>query len=216
MLCILVMLVVLADGHGLVLVATVFLSLESLSLVSHLEASEWQLRKDASQPCIRSLGGLWLGLSSVVLLASSPSLLHKLLPVDCLRYPVLGCRVVQDRLVHEEVSISHTWHFLEEVDWVELQIVVRFVPAVASGLDKQFLVEGGDIDFDEVLDVFGISELLVVDRVALFVLLKQGFTANWRLDLVLVGLHNSADLASCHTVALHNVHLYFKLIFVTD
>ena len=123
---------------------------------------------------------------------------------------------MQDRLVHKEVSISHTWHFLEEVDWVELQIVVRFISAVASGLDKQFLIEGCDIDVDEVLDVFGVSELLVVDRVALFVLLKQCFAADWRLNLVLVGLHNSADLGSCHTVALHDDSIVFQIYIVTD
>lgn len=90
---------------------------------------------------------------------------------------------MQDALVDQELSVAHAWHFLAEVDRVELQVVTRltFDPdrAIATDsvatprLHEELLIQRAHLDLDEVLDVLCITELLLVVGIALLVLAEK-------------------------------------------
>ena len=81
---------------------------------------------------------------------------------------------MKDRLIYEEVSITHARYFLHEVDRVELQVIGRLFNlcschAVARpSLHIKLFVELRHVDIDKVFDVLGILELVLIDYATLF------------------------------------------------
>ena len=75
----------------------------------------------------------------------------------------------KDRLVDKEIAIRHRRHLLPEY----YRVIVEVVAIV---LIDQLPIDGLNPDVDEVLDVLGLFQLLLVDLGAALVLFEQGFT----------------------------------------
>lgn len=122
--------------------------------------------------------------------------------------------IVQDGLIYHEVTLAHLWHLLQEVDRVELKVIfclflgATVVPCTASALlNEKLLVEGDNIDIDEVLDVLGPLQLLIVHRVAHLVLAEEGLVACMRAPILVVLVHYSAHLATRDVRVLLSKHI---------
>ena len=69
---------------------------------------------------------------------------------------------MKNGLVNEEVTITHAWHLLHEVESVLVQIVIRLIygltiGALATRAHVKLLIDCGHVDRDKVCDVLGVS-----------------------------------------------------------
>ena len=104
---------------------------------------------------------------------------------------------MQDGLIYDKLAIAHAWYFLQEVDWIELQIVASFFlyrAILVPVLHIELFVDSSDFDLDDVLDVYSIAQLSIIDLTALFVLTQKSFSANWRPVLIFMSLCNATNL----------------------
>ena len=115
-------------------------------------------------------------------------LLPELLATRSLWHTIFSGRIVQDRLVDQESSVTHTGNLLKEIDGIEAQIVTCFIIVAiccsstssisTSWLDEKLLVKSLYVDLNQVFDVLGISKLLIIDSIALFVLAQKGLASH--------------------------------------
>ena len=104
---------------------------------------------------------------------------------------------MQDGLIYDKLAIAHARYFLQEVYRIELQVVASFFLYRAisvSVLHIELFVDSSDFDLDNVLDIYSIAQLPIIDLIALLVLTKKSFTANWRLVLIFMSLSNATNL----------------------
>lgn len=76
-------------------------------------------------------------------------------------------------MINQEVSIPHTGHFLTKIYWVPFKIVADLLLTILSGLlcvDKEALVNRRNVNLNQVVDVFDLTQLFSVFLVASLVL----------------------------------------------
>ena len=143
---------------------------------------------------------------------TSTVLLHKLLTVDCFRNAIFCRRIMQDGLIYDKLAITHTRYFLQEVYRIELQVVASFFLYRAisvSVLHIELFVDSSDFDLDNVLDIYSIAQLPIIDLIALLILTEKSFTANWRLVLIFMSLSNATNLRNPRRWSFVTNHIYY-------
>ena len=91
--------------------------------------------------------------------------------------PILFRRVVENRLIYEEVSITHTRYRLHEIDRVIVQVICGFLylsPTHAISRPflryKELFIHCGNIDCNQVLDILCLLQRVIIDLTALLIL----------------------------------------------
>ena len=124
---------------------------------------------------------------------------------------------MQDGLIYDKLAIAHAWYFLQEVDWIELQIVASFFlyrAIFVSVLHIELFVDSSDFDLDDVLDVDSLTQLPIVNLIALLVLTEKCFAADGRFCLIFMSLRHATDLRNprrCSFVSHHFSRNYLLL-----